>query len=124
MFLLMSTAMSHYLWSSPIFSAKYQAYPKQCEQHSVQMYESVKPQQVLPSDQHHVYQTVAPQDSFVEHETSSEVMDTESTEESQGEIAKYDTPMQMVKQQKSTVPELKRVKYVETPKTKNYTATS
>ena len=102
-------------------AAKYQTYPKQCEQHSVQMYESVKPQKKLPSDQHHVYQTVAPQDSFVECETSSEVTDTESTEESQEEIAKYDTPMQMVKQQKSTVPEAKRVKYVETPK-KIYTA--
>ena len=74
-------------------TAKYQAYPKQCEQHSVQMYESVKPQKVLPNDQHHVYQTVAPQDSFVECETSSEVTDTESTEESQEEIAKYDTSM-------------------------------
>ena len=73
---------------------------------------------MLPSAQHYVYQTVAPQDSFVEHETSSEVMDTESTEESQEEIAKYDTPMKMVKQQISTVPESKRVKYVETPKTK------
>ena len=30
-------------------AAKYQAYPKQSEQHSVQTYESVKPQQVLPS---------------------------------------------------------------------------
>ena len=82
------------------------------------MYESVKPQKVLPSEQHHMYQTVAPQDSFVEHETSSVVTDTESTKESQGQIAKYDTPMQMVKQQKSTVPESNRVKYVETPKTK------
>ena len=78
-------------------AAKYQAYPKQYEQHSVQMYESVKPQKVLISDQHHVYQTVASQDSFVEHETSSEVTDTESTEESKEEIAKYDTPMQMAK---------------------------
>ena len=41
-------------------AAKYQAYPKQSEQCSVEMYESVKPQQVLPSDQHHVCQTVAP----------------------------------------------------------------
>ena len=71
------------------------------------MYESVKPQQVLPSDQHHVYQTVVPQDSFFECATSSEVMDTESTVESQEEIAKYDTPMQMVKQKKSTVTESK-----------------
>ena len=63
-----------------------------------------------------MYQTVAPWDSFVECESSNEVTDTESTEESQEEIAKYDTPMQMVKQQKSTVPESKRVKYVETPK--------
>ena len=71
---------------------------------------------MLPSDQHHVYQTVAPQDSFVECETSSKVTDTESTEESKEEIAKYDTPIQMLKQQKSTVPKSKRVKYVETPK--------
>ena len=85
---------------------------------SVQMYESVKPQQVVLSDQHHVYHTVAHQDSFLEHETSSKVMDTKSTEESKEEIAKYDTPMQMVKQEKYTVPESKRVKYVETPKTK------
>ena len=73
---------------------------------------------MLPSAQHQVYQTVAPQDSFVEHETSSEVTDTESTEESEQEIAKYDTSMQTVKQQKSAVPESKRVKYVGTPKTK------
>ena len=65
-----------------------------------------------------MYQTVAPQDLLVECETSSEVMDTKFTEESQEEIAKYDTPMQTVKQQKSTVPESKRVRYVETPKTK------
>ena len=102
-------------------TAKYQAYPKQCEQHSVQMYENVKKQQVLQSDQHHVHQTVAPQDSFVECETSREVTDTESTEESQ-EITKYDTPMQMVKQQKSKVSESMRVKYVENTKNKNYTA--
>ena len=44
--------------------------------------------------------------------------DTESTEESQEEITKYDALMQMVKQQKSTVPKSKRVKYVETPKPK------
>ena len=73
---------------------------------------------MLPSSQHHVYQTVVPQNSFVEHETSSEVTDTESSEELQDEIAKYDTNMQIVKQQKSTVPESKRVKYVSTPKTK------
>ena len=42
----------------------------------------------------------------------------ESTEESHEEIAKYGAPMQMVKQQKSTIPESKRVKYVETPKMK------
>ena len=65
-----------------------------------------------------MYQPVAPQDSFVESEISSEVTDVEFTEESQKEIAKYDTPMQTVKQQKSTVPESKRVKYVETSKTK------
>ena len=82
------------------------------------MYESMKPQQLLPSAQQHVYQTVAPQDSFIECKTPSDVMDTESTEESQVEIAKYDIPMQMVKQQKSTVLESKRVKYVETPKAK------
>ena len=97
---------------------KHQAYSKQSEQHNIQVYESVKPQQVLPSAQHHMYQTVAPQDSFVECETSSEVTDTESTEESPEEITKYDAPMEMVKQQKSTVPESKRVKYVETPQTK------
>ena len=57
-------------------AAKYQAYPKQSEQHSVQMYESVKLQQILPSAQHHVYQTVAPQDSFTECETSSGVTNT------------------------------------------------
>ena len=97
--------------------AKYQAYLKQSEQDHVQMYESGKQQQVLPSAQHHVHQLL-PSGFFVRCKTSSEVTDKESTEESQEEIAKYDTPMQMVKQQKSTAPESKRFEYMETPKTK------